>query len=185
MTNLIDSLVTSIKESHSQTEVKTLQVSTLTNLSFNNEIGVACLLRFTKTTDLLNCIKDMRVLWCKLAICVTRFDCNMFEFELVSNLKSVFEAEHFTGLIRSNNQLLLRHILELLNVGLKRDEHSRHIMQEFDFHECINEVLTVCRYTSNFYRFQFKCVFPFRAVNRQFRGWFRKYSSPEFILRNC
>lgn len=156
MTNLIDNLVTSIKESNSQTEIKAIQVSILTNLCFNNEVVVACLLRFTKTTDLLNSgdikeMRAMRVLWCKLAICVTRFDCNMLEFELVSNLKSVFEAEHFTGLIRSSNQRLLRHILELLNVGLKRDEHSMHIMQEFDFHECINAVLTVCCCERNFF----------------------------------
>lgn len=144
ITNLIDYLVTSIKETDLPSDIKPIQVSILTNLCFKNEMAVACLLRFTKSKELLNHIKDNRVLSSKLTIAMAHFDRTIFEIELFQILKWVFEVEYFTGLIRSNAHRLLLHILELLEICLERDEHSRQMMQHFDFKETLDGVLTVC-----------------------------------------
>lgn len=144
MTDLISHLVTSIKENELTKDIKTLKVSILTNLCFKNEMVVPCLLRFTKSKDLLKSIFEIRILWCKMAIAITRFDCNFFEFELITNLKFVFDCDYFSGLIRSKDHRLLYHILELLEVGPQRDEYSRNIMQGFDFNETIEGAITVC-----------------------------------------
>ncbi len=141
--SLIEHLVESIKKPNIPNDIKLLQVSILTNLCFNNDIAVACLLRYTKAKELLNAVKEERVFWCKLAMAMTHLECSMYEFELVSYLKSVFQTEYFTGLIRGNDRRLLRNILEMLVVGCERDEHSRQIMQQFDFNECIGSVLEV------------------------------------------
>lgn len=144
LTNLIEHLVNSIRNTEIPKEMKTLQVSILTNLCFKNEIAIACLLRFVKSKELLKSIFETRILWCKMAIAIARFDCYLLEYELTSNLKFVFDFEYFSGLMRSKDHRLLNHILELLEVGLQRDEHSKSIMQQFDFKETIEGVLTVC-----------------------------------------
>lgn len=144
LTNLIDYLVTSIKETELPKEIKTIQVSILTNLCFKNEMAIACLLRFTKSKDLLNHTKEIRVLYSKLAFAMARFDHTKMESELVTTLKFVFEVEYFLDLMRSNDQRLLYHILELLDVCRQRDEHSRQTMQNYDFKENFDGVITVC-----------------------------------------
>lgn len=124
-------------------KTKSIYVSILTNLCFTNPIAVACLLRFTKSKNLLSHIADHRILSCKMAIAMAWFDGSMFESELMINLKHVFEVEYLVGLMRCKDQRLLRHTLEWLNVGFERDEHSKLIMQQFDFKEAIEGVLTV------------------------------------------
>lgn len=68
LTALIEHLVDSIKGSNVSKDIKLIQTSILTNLCFKNEMAVACLLRFTKSKDLLHTIHDMRILWCKIAV---------------------------------------------------------------------------------------------------------------------
>lgn len=78
-----------------------------------------------------------------MAIAMAWFDGSMFESELVINMKYVFDVEYFVGLMRCKDQRLLSHTSEWLNVGFERDEHSKHIMQQFDFKEVIDGVLAV------------------------------------------
>lgn len=145
LTNLIEYLVASVKETKLPEEIKSIQASVLTNLCFKNEIAIVCLLRFTKSKDLLNYIQEIPVLWCKLAIGMARFDHTMVDLELLTILKYVFEYKHFFGLIQSKDHRLLYHILELLDVCFERDEHSRKIVQQFDVQKTFNGVLTVCQ----------------------------------------
>lgn len=143
LTILIEYLVTSILNIKLVNGIKIIQASILTNLCFKNEKAIVCLLRFVKTKTFLNSIQEIRVLWCKMAIAIARFDLSVLGVELITNLKFVFEFEYFSGLIRSKDHRLLNHILELLEVGLQRDEHSKNIMQQFNFKKSIEGVLTV------------------------------------------
>ncbi|KAG4073774.1 hypothetical protein HA402_000998 [Bradysia odoriphaga] len=143
LANLIDHLVISVKRTDLSEEIKMLQVSILTNLCFKNEIAVACLLRFTKSKDLLEAIETYKVYWGKMSMALARFDSTMLELELHSNLKTIFAVEYFSQLMRNNDQKLLRHVLDMLVVGFERDEHSRQTMQHFDFKESIEAVLTL------------------------------------------
>ncbi|XP_037040207.1 uncharacterized protein LOC119077133 [Bradysia coprophila] len=143
LSNLIDHLVTSVKRTDLNQEIKMLQVSILTNLCFKNEIAVACLLRFTKSRDLLQAIEGYKVYWGKMSMALARFDSTMLEFELHLNLKTIFAVEYFSQLMRNNDQRMLRNVLDMLAVGFERDEHSRQTMQHFDFKESIEAVLTL------------------------------------------
>lgn len=143
LTTLIDHLVASVKRTDLCQGIKTMQISVLTNLCFKNEVAVACLLRFTKSKDLLQAIEEHKVHWGKMSMALARFDSTMLEFELHLNLKMIFSVEYFTHLMRSNDQRLLRNVLDMLVVGYKRDEHSRQTMENFDFKESIEAVLTV------------------------------------------
>lgn len=68
----------------------------------------------------------------------------MLDFELITIFKSVFDVEYFSGLIRTKNQRLLKHVLELLEKCLQGDEHSINTSQQFDFNETIDGILAVC-----------------------------------------
>ncbi|KAJ6634128.1 hypothetical protein Bhyg_17592, partial [Pseudolycoriella hygida] len=142
LTGLIEYLVASIKSLDTPKNIKTLQLYILTNLCFKNEIAVACLSRATDSKTLLLHFKENQVLFCKMAVALVRFDYTMFEFELLTSLKCVFQVNYFVGLIRSRDHGLLKHIMELLNVGLQRDEHSKLTMKQFDFRESVEEALT-------------------------------------------
>lgn len=170
LANLIDHLVTSVKQADSSKDIKMLQVSILTNLCFKNEVAVACLLRFTKAKELLRAIEEHKVYWGKMSMALARFDSTMLEFELHFNLKTIFAVEHFSKLMRSNDHRLLRNVLDMLVVGFDRDEHSRQTMQQFDFKESIDAVLTVSEMRTIFLSCVICSDLIFRLVNRQFRN---------------
>lgn len=140
MANIIDYLVRSIKEAVMTEHIKSLQVSTLTNLCFKNKVATNCLLRSTKAKELLNNIKEFPVFFCKMSIAIAQ-PCSLLEFELMLTLKCAFEVTYFTKLVQSNDQRVLNHIWELLTVV--PDEHSRQILQQFDFKETIDGILNV------------------------------------------
>lgn len=160
-------MVESIKSDTLLASIKLLQVSVLTNLCFDNDAMTACLLRFTKSKDLLSAIKDNLVFWCKMAIALTRFDGIVIESEMLRYLKMIFDAEYFVGLIRNNDQRVLHNIMDLLVIGSERDEHSKQIMEQFDFTECIEGVLTVSENCFCFNTSSSSSLHSFFAVNLQ------------------